>query len=150
MVHKRSPFCLIDGTFFCSIKPRFLHWITKKCNSNEFVAGVGEREQMNQNSAYIDASMVYGTTHLEANVRLRVHERGYLRSRLHQDGRFLLAISTDPKDGCNRPQFNQINRYCFKSGRQPIFNTKVHLAKIPATGISPRTCLFSFDQETGN
>jgi hypothetical protein len=71
---------------------------------------------MNQNTAYIDASMVYGTTHLEANVKLRVHERGYVRSRLNEDGRWMLAISPDANDGCNRPEFMTKNRFCFKSG----------------------------------
>ena len=72
---------------------------------------------MNQQTAFIDASMVYGTSHLEGNVRLRVHQRGYLRSKLHEDGRWLLALSTDPKDGCNRPEFISKSRYCFKSGK---------------------------------
>ena len=111
----------------------------------KFTVGVlnlllGEREQMNQNTAYIDASMVYGTTHLEANVKLRVHERGYVRSRLNEDGRWMLAISPDPNDGCNRPEFMTKNRFCFKSGTNSFRLFKCTERHGLVYSISPDNC----------
>ena len=79
---------------------------------------------MNQATAFIDGSMIYGTTHLEGNVRLRVKQNGYLRSRLFSDGRWLLPISLDPLDGCNRPDYINKSRYCFKSGQYLVLKKK--------------------------
>ena len=60
--------------------------------------------------------MIYGTTFVEADVRLRAHVKGTLRARLHHDGRWLLPISPDPKDGCNQDELIKQSRYCFKAG----------------------------------
>ena len=67
--------------------------------------------------------MIYATTRLEADIRLRAHfffpsqPRGFLRGKLNQhDGRWLLPISTEPKDGCNRDELIKQSRYCFKAG----------------------------------
>lgn len=60
--------------------------------------------------------MIYATTRLEADIRLRAHFGGNLRGRLHQDGRWMLPISADPKDGCNRDELIKQSRYCFKAG----------------------------------
>lgn len=60
--------------------------------------------------------MIYGSTRLEGDIRIRAHERGTLRARLNHDGRWLLPISLDPKDGCNREEFIKQSRYCFKAG----------------------------------
>jgi hypothetical protein len=75
------------------------------------------REQFNQASAYIDGSMIYATTRLEADVRLRAHFNGYMRGRLYQDGRWMLPISDKPGDGCNKDELIKQSRYCFKAGK---------------------------------
>lgn len=91
------------------------------------------REQFNQASAYIDGSMIYATTHLESNVRLMSHTNGNLRARLNVDGRWMLPIDKDPKDGCNREEQMNISRYCFKAGKRPrylvIKTSKPHMVK---------------------
>ena len=66
--------------------------------------------------------MIYGTTFVEADVRLRAHVKGTLRARLHHDGRWLLPISPDPKDGCNQDELIKQSRYCFKAGDYHVMN----------------------------
>lgn len=68
--------------------------------------------------------MIYATTRLEADIRLRAHINGNMRGRLYQDGRWMLPISPDPKDGCNRDELIKQSRYCFKAGKPPF---KVYL-----------------------
>lgn len=64
--------------------------------------------------------MIYATTRLEADIRLRAHVNGNMRGRLHQDGRWMLPISPEPKDGCNRDELIKQSRYCFKAGKRTI------------------------------
>lgn len=61
--------------------------------------------------------MIYGGSHLEAEIRLRTHFNGNLRGRLNPDGRWMLPIAPAPNDGCNRDKFMNQSRYCFKAGR---------------------------------
>lgn len=76
---------------------------------------VGPREQLNQVSSYLDASVVYGNTEDLAN-RLRTFQKGELKMLATPDGRELLPVSTDPQDGCNEKQQNAKGRYCFMTG----------------------------------
>lgn len=62
--------------------------------------------------------MIYATTRLEADIRLRAHINGNMRGRLYQDGRWMLPISAEPKDGCNRDELIKQSRYCFKAGNK--------------------------------
>ncbi|XP_046631114.1 peroxidase-like [Daphnia pulicaria] len=77
---------------------------------------INGREQFNQASAFIDGSMIYATTSLEADIRLRAHVNGNMRGRLFQDGRWMLPISDKPNDGCNKDELIKQSRYCFKAG----------------------------------
>lgn len=75
----------------------------------------GSRQQMNQVSSFIDASVVYGSD--EKTVKqLRTFSNGTLKMLLTKDGRELLPISTDMKDGCNRKEEKERGRYCFVAG----------------------------------
>lgn len=76
---------------------------------------LGPREQMNQVSAYIDGSVVYGLN-LDASMKLRSLRHGMLRMFLTPDRRELLPISKDVNDGCNREEQRRLGRYCFMSG----------------------------------
>lgn len=60
--------------------------------------------------------MIYALTRLEADIRLRAHVNGNMRGRLYQDGRWMLPISPEPKDGCNKEELIKRSRYCFKAG----------------------------------
>jgi len=80
---------------------------------NECVAG--PREQLNQASAYLDGSVVYGTS-LKLTSQLRSMSGGKLRMSVTPDGRSLLPYSVDPSDGCNQKEEMARGRYCFISG----------------------------------
>lgn len=71
---------------------------------------------MNQVSSYIDGSAVYGNTP-ELSRALRTYQGGKLKMSLSPDGRELLPISTNPKDGCNREEESAKGRYCFMAGK---------------------------------
>ncbi|KAJ1519139.1 hypothetical protein ONE63_011259 [Megalurothrips usitatus] len=107
---------------------------------------LGQREQLNQASSYLDASVVYGPsselmkslredpTHLtedrDGNAAVR-SSAGRLKMTLSPDGRELLPVSEDPADGCNRQEMNDRGRYCFKSGdgraNENLHLTTMHL-----------------------
>lgn len=77
---------------------------------------LGSREQLNQASAFIDGSVVYGNE--EGLVRsLRTFTGGLLRMYLTYDNRTLLPVSSDMVDGCNRVEEEAKGRYCFASGK---------------------------------
>ena len=73
------------------------------------------REQTNEATSYIDGSQIYGSDETGAKY-LRQFKKGNLKGRLSTDGRWLLPISSDPKDGCNQPEEVRHSRYCFRAG----------------------------------
>lgn len=81
---------------------------------------LGPREQMNQVTAFIDGSVVYGTDE-EVVCKLRTMKDGMLRMYVTKDNRTLLPISEDPRDGCNRLEEKKKGRYCFLAGMVCIF-----------------------------
>ncbi|XP_047984630.1 peroxidase-like [Leguminivora glycinivorella] len=84
----------------------------------------GPREQMNQATAYLDASTVYGYSPTRAS-QLRTFSGGLLRM-LVVEGRELLPQSLDPNDGCNTEEMNAKGRYCFETGDDRA-NENLHL-----------------------
>lgn len=79
----------------------------------------GPREQMNQVSSFIDASVVYGSEEKIVN-QLRTFQNGSLKMLLTEDGKELLPISTDMEDGCNRDDERKKGHYCFIAGKSAI------------------------------
>jgi hypothetical protein len=77
----------------------------------------GPREQLNQASAYLDGSVIYGPN-VNLTSQLRTMSGGQLRMSLTPDGRTLLPYSVDPSDGCNQKEETAQGRYCFASGIQ--------------------------------
>ncbi|XP_064095412.1 peroxidase-like [Macrobrachium nipponense] len=75
----------------------------------------GPREQLNQQTAYIDGSVIYGTKDEEL-MTLRTHVEGLLSTQVTLDGRELLPPSLDPDDGCNTEDNYKYDQYCFRSG----------------------------------
>ncbi|XP_034665646.1 chorion peroxidase [Drosophila subobscura] len=90
----------------------------------------GPRMQLNQATAFIDASVVYGNLEQRQN-QLRSFINGTLRMFLTDDGRELLPISANPADGCNRVQMTRLGKYCFESGddraNENLLLTSMHL-----------------------
>lgn len=76
---------------------------------------LGPREQMNQVSAFIDGSVVYGSN-LNFAKSLRTLKDGFLKMFITADNRQLLPVSNDSNDGCNREEQSRLGRYCFVSG----------------------------------
>ncbi|KAJ2940746.1 hypothetical protein O0L34_g14857 [Tuta absoluta] len=84
----------------------------------------GPRQQMNQATAFIDGSTVYGFAENRTN-RLRTFTLGQLKM-LKVGARELLPPSMDPNDGCNTVEMNAKGRYCFESGDDRA-NENLHL-----------------------
>ncbi|KAI8437927.1 hypothetical protein MSG28_010605 [Choristoneura fumiferana] len=81
-------------------------------------------EFMNQATAYLDGSTVYGYSATRA-MQLRTGEGGLLRM-LEVGGVELLPPSVDPNDGCNTVEMNAQGRYCFETGDDRA-NENLHL-----------------------
>ncbi|XP_055533803.1 myeloperoxidase [Wyeomyia smithii] len=88
----------------------------------------GPRQQLNQATAFIDGSVVYGSDE-EKTKQLRSGIDGKLRMLTTPDGRELLPVSTDVRDGCNEEQMNAAGKYCFESG-DPRANENLHLTSM--------------------
>ncbi|XP_076759483.1 uncharacterized protein LOC143428473 isoform X2 [Xylocopa sonorina] len=86
---------------------------------------LGPRQQLNQVTAFIDGSAVYGSDSNTAR-SLRELAGGRLRMQLTPDNRTLLPPSTNPNDGCNRETERLKGRYCFAAG-DPRANENLHL-----------------------
>ncbi|XP_059611568.1 peroxidase [Phlebotomus argentipes] len=90
----------------------------------------GPRQQLNQATAFIDGSAVYGSTNSRTWM-LRERRGGRLRMFHTPDNRTLLPISTDPADGCNDAEQNAAGRYCFDTGdpraNENLLLTSMHL-----------------------
>ncbi|CAK1544357.1 unnamed protein product [Leptosia nina] len=84
----------------------------------------GAREQLNQATAFLDASAVYSFAE-KKTWKLREGTRGQLRM-LRIGPWQLLPPSTDPNDGCNTVEMNAKGRYCFESGDERA-NENLHL-----------------------
>lgn len=89
---------------------------------------LGPREQLNQASAFIDGSVVYGST-VEKVESLRSFKDGQLKMFVTKDNRTLLPVNEDPKDGCNEADENAKGRYCFDSG-DARSNENLHLTSM--------------------
>lgn len=89
---------------------------------------LGPREQYNQATAFIDGSVVYGSSIDKVN-DLRTFQNGYLKMLITADNRTLLPINRDPKDGCNEADENAKGQYCFDSG-DARSNENLHLTSM--------------------
>lgn len=89
---------------------------------------LGPREQYNQASAFIDGSVVYGSTEEKVN-SLRSFQDGLLKMHNTIDNRTLLPVNRDPRDGCNEKEENTKGRYCFDSG-DARSNENLHLTSM--------------------
>ncbi|XP_068156160.1 chorion peroxidase [Drosophila tropicalis] len=90
----------------------------------------GPRMQLNQATAFLDGSVVYGNLE-QRQSQLRSYANGTLRMYITDDGRELLPISSNPDDGCNRVQMTRQGKYCFESGddraNENLLLTSMHL-----------------------
>nr|QHN70690.1 cardinal [Limenitis arthemis astyanax] len=84
----------------------------------------GQREQLNQATAFLDGSTVYSFTSNKTEA-LRSGLDGQLRM-LKLGSWELLPPSTDPVDGCNTEEMTAKGRYCFESGDDRA-NENLHL-----------------------
>ncbi|XP_044257403.1 peroxidase [Tribolium madens] len=85
---------------------------------------LGPREQMNQVTAFIDGSVIYGVEEKTVGA-LRTMTGG----ELEMYNRTLLPVSKDLTDGCNRLEESRKGRYCFLTGDARA-NENLHLTSM--------------------
>jgi len=88
----------------------------------------GPREQFNQATAFIDGSVVYGSTE-EKVTSLRSFQDGQLKMYKTTFNRTLLPVNRDATDGCNEAEENAKGKYCFDSGDTRA-NENLHLTSM--------------------
>ncbi|KAK7024272.1 Hpx6p [Halocaridina rubra] len=83
------------------------------------------RNQINQITAYIDGSAVYGVKTSEAN-NLRSFVKGQLKAQIVHENEMLLPRDTNPDSSCNIPP----NQFCFQAGdgrvNEQLLLTTIH------------------------
>ncbi|XP_066958962.1 peroxinectin A-like [Macrobrachium rosenbergii] len=75
----------------------------------------GPREQLNQNSAYLDGSVIYGSRK-EITDSLRQLKDGLLKMQVTLEGKILLPGEENPDDGCNVHDKYADGFFCFRAG----------------------------------
>ncbi|XP_027236746.2 salivary peroxidase/catechol oxidase-like [Penaeus vannamei] len=75
----------------------------------------GPREQMNERTAYIDGSQIYGTSD-EMMKSLRTMEDGLLVTQITKEGTELLPPIKDLSNACNREEKADADQFCFQAG----------------------------------
>ncbi|XP_011505800.1 PREDICTED: peroxidase-like [Ceratosolen solmsi marchali] len=86
---------------------------------------IGPRQQLNQVTAFIDGSVIYGSD-VDTAKSLREFSGGRLRMQITPDKRSLLPASRNANDGCNRQTEFVRGRYCFATGDARA-NENLHL-----------------------
>ncbi|XP_076651592.1 uncharacterized protein LOC143358378 isoform X2 [Halictus rubicundus] len=86
---------------------------------------LGPRQQLNQVTAFIDGSTIYGSD-IGVARSLRSFSGGRLMMQTTPDNRTLLPPSKNPNDGCNRETERLRGRYCFAAGDARA-NENLHL-----------------------
>ncbi|XP_047500868.1 peroxidase-like [Penaeus chinensis] len=80
---------------------------------------LGPREQMNEKTAYIDGSQVYGIDDEMMN-SLRTMADGLLIAQMTNEGEELLPANTDLANECNKAEEANMNRFCFRAGDRRV------------------------------
>ncbi|KAK7084553.1 hypothetical protein SK128_015653, partial [Halocaridina rubra] len=75
----------------------------------------GPREQLNQHTAYIDGSVIYGVKQ-ETVDSLRTFTDGLLKHQVTHEDEEMLPAEEDIGDGCNIPEKYDDGIFCFKAG----------------------------------
>ncbi|XP_050707515.1 chorion peroxidase-like [Eriocheir sinensis] len=79
----------------------------------------GPREQINQLTAFLDGSALYGSTREQVDA-LREFKGGLLKMQVTKEGFELLPITKGEEDACNDRKENSQGRFCFHSGTPGI------------------------------
>ncbi|KAK8379877.1 hypothetical protein O3P69_019706 [Scylla paramamosain] len=77
------------------------------------------REQINQLTAYIDGSAVYGSTK-EQSDSLRTFKGGKLKTVITKEGHELLPEAEGHQEGCNTKEDMENGLFCFRSGDERV------------------------------
>ncbi|XP_062579240.1 peroxidasin homolog, partial [Saccostrea cucullata] len=105
-----------DDPYFASFKRTCMNFV-RSLPSAALDCSVGPRQQINQNTHYIDGSAVYGSDQNTMN-SLRLKRDGLLRS-TSVDGKELLSQDTSNSASCRLPS-NDNKVKCFKAGDRRV------------------------------